>query len=206
MLRPSPRMNHSPDDETVARLVQQVFPGSIVQRIWPLSGGISAMMRAVAVQGVDGRSQTVIVRTHGRTADCRQRVCHRPCTFSRDKVSKPQRRICWIVQLVPWCWNICRERSIFPSTCTATCARWPLSWHKFTGWMWRSRMFVFAGSRGRLCGVEAGTAHQPIPTFPANKKSAKRRPRRTNYRHRPTSPPCCTAIFGRGTACGARGS
>ncbi len=61
-------MNHSPDDETVARLVQQVFPGSIVQRIWPLSGGISAMMRAVAVQGVDGRSQTVVVRTHGQTA------------------------------------------------------------------------------------------------------------------------------------------
>lgn len=61
-------MIHAPDDETVARLVQQVFPGSIVQRIWPLSGGISAMMRAVAVQGVDGRSQTVIVRTHGQTA------------------------------------------------------------------------------------------------------------------------------------------
>lgn len=61
-------MNHSPDDKTVARLVQQVFPGSIVQHIWPLSGGISAVMRAVAVQGVDGRSQTVIVRTHGQTA------------------------------------------------------------------------------------------------------------------------------------------
>lgn len=61
-------MSHSPDELTVARLVQQVLPGSIVRRIWSLSGGISATMQAVEVGWADGRSQTVIVRTHGQTA------------------------------------------------------------------------------------------------------------------------------------------
>lgn len=61
-------MNQPPDELTVARLVQQVFPGSIVRRIWSLSGGISATMQAVEVGWADGRSQTVIVRTHGQTA------------------------------------------------------------------------------------------------------------------------------------------
>jgi aminoglycoside phosphotransferase (APT) family kinase protein len=61
-------MNQPPDELTVARLVQQVLPGSIVRRIWSLSGGISATMQAVEVGWADGRSQTVIVRTHGQTA------------------------------------------------------------------------------------------------------------------------------------------
>lgn len=61
-------MIHPLDDETVARLVQQALPASTVQQIWPLSGGISATMQAVEVGWPDGRSQTVIVRTHGQTA------------------------------------------------------------------------------------------------------------------------------------------
>jgi aminoglycoside phosphotransferase (APT) family kinase protein len=61
-------MIHPPDDPSVAQLVQQVFPGSIVRRTWELSGGISATMEAVEVGWPDGRSQTVIVRTHRQTA------------------------------------------------------------------------------------------------------------------------------------------
>lgn len=61
-------MIQPPDEQTVARLVQQALPGSKVRRLWPLSGGISAAMQAVAVGWADGRSLTVIVRTHGQTA------------------------------------------------------------------------------------------------------------------------------------------
>jgi len=61
-------MIQPPDEQTVARLVQQALPGSKVRRLWPLSGGISAGMLAVAVVWADGRSQTVVVRTHAQTA------------------------------------------------------------------------------------------------------------------------------------------
>lgn len=61
-------MIHAPDDQSAVRLVQQTFPNCTVRRLWPLSGGISAGMQAVEVGWADGRSQTVIVRTHGQTA------------------------------------------------------------------------------------------------------------------------------------------
>lgn len=61
-------MIHAPDDQSAVRLVQQTFPDCTVRRLWPLSGGISAHMLALEVQGMDGRSQTVIVRSHGQTA------------------------------------------------------------------------------------------------------------------------------------------
>ncbi|MCB8980906.1 MAG: phosphotransferase [Ardenticatenaceae bacterium] len=57
-----------PDEQTVARLAQQALPGGTVRRSWALSGGISAGMQAVEVGWADGRSQTVIVRTHAQAA------------------------------------------------------------------------------------------------------------------------------------------
>ena len=57
-----------PDEQTVARLAQQALPGGTVRRSWALSGGISAGMQAVEMGWADGRSQTVIVRTHAQAA------------------------------------------------------------------------------------------------------------------------------------------
>ncbi|MBK8903314.1 MAG: phosphotransferase [Anaerolineaceae bacterium] len=67
-VRPSQIMIHAPDDQSAVRLVQQAFPGGTVQHVWELGGGISANMLAVAVRLMDGRSQTVIVRTHSQPA------------------------------------------------------------------------------------------------------------------------------------------
>lgn len=56
-------MIDTPDNQTVARLVQNLFPQSVLRRTRRLSGGISAIMVALELQHPDGQTQKLIVRS-----------------------------------------------------------------------------------------------------------------------------------------------
>lgn len=50
------------DPAPFAPIVRRLDPQAVVERAWPLKGGISAQMTAVAYRDGDGRSQAIIVR------------------------------------------------------------------------------------------------------------------------------------------------
>src|SRR5690606_14329428 len=55
----------SPDDPRWAQVARKLEPCATLLRAWPLQGGISAQMTALALQLPDGETRTVIVRRPG---------------------------------------------------------------------------------------------------------------------------------------------
>ncbi len=53
-------------DQALAQVVQQIAPQGRLVRWWPIPGGISAEMAAVAFQQMDGRLEKIIVRRPGK--------------------------------------------------------------------------------------------------------------------------------------------
>lgn len=58
-------MIDSRDALRFARLAQKIVPGSMLLRVWPLHGGVSAQVTAMELQHADGQIQTLTVRQHG---------------------------------------------------------------------------------------------------------------------------------------------
>ena len=58
-------MTTSQDDPRFARLARKIAPGSVLLRVWPLHGGVSAQVTAMELQHADGQIQMLTVRQHG---------------------------------------------------------------------------------------------------------------------------------------------
>lgn len=57
-------MTGSKDQEAFERLVQRLYPGSRLCRIWALEGGISAQATAVEIEQPGGRTKRLVLRRH----------------------------------------------------------------------------------------------------------------------------------------------
>src|SRR5690348_7373447 len=53
------------DSAAFARLAQRLYPDGALLRVWPLAGGVSAQMTALAIDAGDGSAHKLIVRQHG---------------------------------------------------------------------------------------------------------------------------------------------
>ena len=53
------------DSAAFARLAQRLYPDGALLRVWPLAGGVSAQMTALAIDAGDGSVHKLIVRQHG---------------------------------------------------------------------------------------------------------------------------------------------
>lgn len=49
------------------RLIEHLYPDGKLQRMWQLSGGVSAQITAVSIQHLNDRIQKLVVRQHGET-------------------------------------------------------------------------------------------------------------------------------------------
>ena len=52
-------------DAAFARLVQRLDPQSRLRRSWALTGGVSAQVTALEIEGPDGRARRLVVKQHG---------------------------------------------------------------------------------------------------------------------------------------------
>lgn len=54
-----------PDPDTLARILQRLYPAARLLSARPLAGGVSAQMLALEAGHPDGRAETVVLRRHG---------------------------------------------------------------------------------------------------------------------------------------------
>ena len=61
-------MYRDPDDAKFNRLVQKIVPQGRLRRVWPLLGGLAAVMHGLEVALPDGGTRKLVVRRFGGEA------------------------------------------------------------------------------------------------------------------------------------------
>jgi hypothetical protein len=199
-------MSHPPDERDLwPDWCSRSLPGSTVRRIWSLSGGISATMLAVEVGWADGRSQTVIVRTHGQTAVAEKEYrllqilqgqgIKTPVPYGLDRSAG-----LLVLDYLPG------EMRFTPTDLDSHLRQMATQLARIHQLDVSQHDLSFLPEAAAGC-VEMGRERPlPTPNFPQAQAISPGAGRLRSAACRQQSHACCTATFGRGTACGGMGN